>query len=53
MSGETFGINCWPTGRGDCGVSVDENLSDYSAAMKRAVVEAAAELGKQLEKDAK
>lgn len=46
--GGDFGVNCWPRGRGDCGVSEDENISDYPAATRRAIVRAAAEIGKAM-----
>lgn len=42
LGGEMFGINCWPSGRGDCGVSEDGDLIDYQAATRRAIVRAAA-----------
>lgn len=48
LSGDIFGINCWPHGRGDCGVSEDEGLVDYCAATRRAIVRAAAEIGKDM-----
>ena len=48
MGGADFGINTWPRGRGDCGVSEDGDLSDYEAATRRAIVRAAAEVGRQL-----
>lgn len=48
MGGADFGINTWPRGRGDCGVSEDGDLSDYEAATRRAIVRAAAEIGRQL-----
>lgn len=44
LKGEDFGVNCWPSGRGDCGVSEDGDLSDYMASMRRAIVRAAAGL---------
>ena len=44
LKGDDFGVNCWPSGRGDCGVSEDGDLSDYMAAMRRAIVRAAARL---------
>ena len=46
MGGRDFGINCWPRGRGDCGQSEDSDLSDYCAATRRAIVRAAAAIGK-------
>ncbi len=47
LSGLEFGINCWPHGRGDCGVSEDGEIRDYAAATRRAIVRAAAALGEQ------
>lgn len=44
LAGADFGINCWPVGRGDCGVSQDDDLTDYNAATRRAIVRAAAAL---------
>lgn len=44
MSRKTYGINCWPVGRGDCGVTQDEGLTDYAGATRRAIVRAAAAL---------
>ena len=49
MGGRDFGINCWPRGRGDCGQSEDSDLSDYCAATRRAIVRAAAEIGKAMQ----
>lgn len=49
MGRADFGINCWPVGRGDCGVSEDGDLSDYAASTRRAIVRAAAEIGKGME----
>ena len=48
MGGRDFGINCWPRGRGDCGQSEDSDLSDYCAATRRAIVRAAAQIGKAM-----
>ena len=42
MNNKDFGINCWPAGRGDCGVSEDGDLTDYQATIRRAIVRAAA-----------
>jgi len=42
LKGDDFGVNCWPSGRGDCGVSEDGDLSDYMACVRRAIVRAAA-----------
>ena len=39
------GVNCWPVGRGDCGY-METDLSDPYAATRRAIVRAAAEIGK-------
>lgn len=47
LAGSDFGINCWPVGRGDCGVSEDGDLADYDAATRRAIVRAAA-IGKEM-----
>ena len=49
MGGRDFGINCWPRGRGDCGQSEDSDLSDYCAATRRAIVRAAAEIGRAMQ----
>ena len=38
---KTYGVNCWPAGRGDCGV-LDTEITDYGAATRRAIVRAAA-----------
>jgi hypothetical protein len=46
LAGADFGVNCWPVGRGDCGVS-EEDPRDYDAAVRRAIVRAAAILGDQ------
>ena len=48
LGGEDFGVNCWPVGRGDCGVSEDSDLSDYAAITRRAIVRAAAEIGRSM-----
>ena len=48
MGGRPFGVNCWPVGRGDCGISEDGDLSDYNAVTRRAIVRAAAEIGKAM-----
>lgn len=47
QGGEPFGINCWPAGRGDCAHSEDEDLTDYAAATRRAIVRAAAAMGER------
>lgn len=44
LSGKDFGINCWPSGHGEAGVS-EEDLADYDAATRRAIVRAAAAIG--------
>lgn len=49
MGGRDFGINCWPRGKGDCGCSEEDDLSDYEAATRRAIVRAAAAIGRQKE----
>lgn len=49
MGGVDFGINTWPRGRGDCGVSQDGDLSDYEAATRRAIVRAAAAIGERMQ----
>lgn len=46
LKGDDFGVNCWPTGRGDCASSEDGDLSNYIGAVRRAIVLAAAEIGK-------
>ena len=38
--GIEVGVNCWPVGRGDCGLSVEGD--DPSACARRAIVRAAA-----------
>jgi hypothetical protein len=45
LAGADFGINCWPSGRGDCGVTEEDDLSDHDNATRRAIVRAAAALG--------
>jgi hypothetical protein len=45
LSRKPHGVNCWPVGRGDCGY-MENNLTDYAAATRRAIVRAAAEIGK-------
>lgn len=42
MSGKPYGINCWPSGRGDCGFRETGNVSDPAAATRRAITRAAA-----------
>lgn len=49
LGGDDFGVNCWPVGRGDCGVSEEGDLSDYAAITRRAIVRAAAEIGRQIQ----
>lgn len=44
LGGKEYGVNCWPLGRGDCGVSEDGDISDYAGATRRAIVRAAAAL---------
>ncbi len=41
MNRKSHGINCWPVGRGDCGIS-ETDISDYASATRRAIVRAAA-----------
>lgn len=43
-----FGVSCWPSGRGDCGANVDGDLTDYAAVTCRAIVLAAAEVGRSM-----
>jgi hypothetical protein len=43
LTRKAHGVNCWPVGRGDCG-HIEEDLSDYNAATRRAIVRAAAAL---------
>jgi hypothetical protein len=43
LSRSPHGINCWPVGRGDCG-AMEHDLSDYAAAVRRAIVRASAAL---------
>jgi hypothetical protein len=43
-----FGVNCWPLGRGDCG-HTETDVTDYNAATRRAIVRAAAEIGRGME----
>lgn len=45
-SRKPHGVNCWPVGRGDCS-KFETALPDYNAATRRAIVRAAAELGKE------
>lgn len=47
LSRNPHGVNCWPLGRGDCG-HMETELADYGAATRRAIVRAAAEIGKTL-----
>jgi hypothetical protein len=42
-----FGVNCWPLGRGDCG-HTETDVTDYNAATRRAIVRAAAEIGRNM-----
>jgi hypothetical protein len=44
---QLYGVNCWPVGRGDCGY-METDLSDPDAATRRAIVRAAAEIGRQM-----
>lgn len=47
LGGKWHGVNCWPYGKGDCaGVEVD--AADPYAATRRAIVRAAAEIGKAM-----
>ena len=46
-SRKPHGVNCWPVGRGDCS-KFETALPDYNAATRRAIVRAAAELGKEM-----
>lgn len=41
LSRKTHGVHCWPVGRGDCG-HMENELTDYNAATRRAIVCAAA-----------
>ena len=41
LSRKAHGVNCWPVGRGDCG-HMENELTDYNAATRRAIVCAAA-----------
>jgi hypothetical protein len=41
------GVNCWPVGRGDCG-HMETDLSNPLAATRRAIVRAAAEIGRSV-----
>lgn len=43
MAGAIFGVNCWPAGRGDCGIS-ETGSGDYDALTRRAITRAAAEM---------
>lgn len=42
-----FGVNCWPLGRGDCG-HIETDVTDYNAATRRAIVRAAAKIGRNM-----
>jgi hypothetical protein len=44
---QLYGVNCWPVGRGDCGY-METDLSDPCAATRRAIVRAAAEIGRNV-----
>ena len=46
MGGKTYGVNCWPAGRGDCAAKVTDGLEDYAGAMCLAITQAAAEIGR-------
>ena len=46
MNRKSHGINCWPVGRGDCGIS-ETYISDYASATRRAIVRAAAAIAKE------
>ena len=46
-SRKPHGVNCWPVGRGDCS-KFETALPDYNAATRRAIVRAAAEIGKEM-----
>ena len=46
-SRKPHGVNCWPVGRGDCS-KFETALPDYNAATRRAIVRAAAEIGKAM-----
>ena len=41
------GVNCWSVGRGDC-AHMESDVTDYNAATRRAIVRAAAEIGKAM-----
>lgn len=45
MGGDFVGVSVYPSGRGDCGVT--EAFGDPEAATCRAIVRAAAEIGKE------
>lgn len=47
MGRVTHGVNCWPRGRGDC-AATEPPGEDYRAATRRAIVRAAAEIGRAM-----
>lgn len=47
LGGKWHGVNCWPYGKGDC-AGVEINTDDKSDATRRAIVRAAAEIGKAM-----
>jgi hypothetical protein len=44
---ESHGVNCWPVGQGHC-AWMENDLTDYNAATRRAIVRAAAEVGRNM-----
>jgi hypothetical protein len=44
---EPHGVNCWPVGQGHC-AWMENDLTDYNAATRRAIVRAAAEIGRNM-----
>jgi hypothetical protein len=44
---ESHGVNCWPVGQGHC-AWMENDLTDYNAATRRAIVRAAAEIGRNM-----
>ena len=47
LSRKAHGVNCWPVGRGDCG-SMENDLTDYNSATRRAITRAAAAIGETM-----
>lgn len=47
LSRKAHGVNCWPVGRGDCGY-IENDFTDYNAATRRAIISAAAKVGKAM-----